>query len=89
MTLEYLLHRGNDPASGEIASVQAATTVLDKGFRMSEGNSCFHGGKPDVSDTVASALWDQPPTIFSSQVWPPVKMTGCQTPKILKALPTL
>ena len=57
MTLEYLLHRGNDPASGEIASVRAATTVLGKGFRMSEGNSCFHGGKPGVSDTVASALW--------------------------------
>jgi hypothetical protein len=24
---------------------------------MSEGNSCFHGGKPLVSDTLASALW--------------------------------
>jgi hypothetical protein len=57
MTLEYLLHRGNDPASGEIASVQAATKVLGKPFRMTEGNSCFHGGKPGVSDTVASALW--------------------------------
>ncbi len=57
MTLEYLLHRGNDPASDEIAIVQAATKVLGKGFRMSEGNSCFHGGKPGVSDTVASALW--------------------------------
>jgi hypothetical protein len=57
MTLEYLLHRGNDPASGEIAAVQAATKVLGKPFRMTEGNSCFHGGKPGVSDTVASALW--------------------------------
>ena len=57
MTLEYLLHRGNDPASGEIAIVQAATKVLGKSFRMTEGNSCFHGGKPGVSDTVASSLW--------------------------------
>jgi len=57
MTLEYLLHRGNDPATEEIAIVQAAAKVLGKGFRMSEGNSCFHGGKPGVSDTVASALW--------------------------------
>jgi hypothetical protein len=57
MTLEYLLHRGNDPASGEIAAVQAATKVMGKPFRMTEGNSCFHGGKPGVSDTVASALW--------------------------------
>lgn len=57
MTLEYLLRRGNDPASGEIAIVQAATKVLGKPFRMSEGNTCFHGGKPGVSDTFASALW--------------------------------
>lgn len=57
MTLEYLLRRGNDPATDEIGIVQAATKVLGKPFRMTEGNSCFHGGKPGVSDTVASALW--------------------------------
>ena len=57
MTLEYLLKRGNDPASGEIAMVQAATKVSGLPFRMTEGNSCFHGGKPLVSDTLASALW--------------------------------
>jgi hypothetical protein len=57
MTLEYLLKRGKDPASGEIAIVQAATKALGKPYRMSEGNSCFHGGKPLVSDTLASALW--------------------------------
>lgn len=57
MTLEYLLKRGKDPASGEIAIVQAATKSLSKPYRMSEGNSCFHGGKPLVSDTLASALW--------------------------------
>lgn len=26
-------------------------------YRMSEGNSCWNGGKPGVSDTFASALW--------------------------------
>ena len=26
-------------------------------FRMTEGNSCFGGGKPGVSDAFASALW--------------------------------
>lgn len=57
MTIEYLLHRGADPASGEIAVVQAATRTLGRPFRMTECNSCFHGGKPLISDTLASALW--------------------------------
>jgi hypothetical protein len=57
MTLEYLLKRGNDPASGEIDIVHAAVKACGKPFRMTEGNSCFHGGKPLVSDTLASALW--------------------------------
>ncbi len=57
MTLEYLLKRGNDPASGEIDIVHAAVKTCGKSFRMTEGNSCFHGGKPLVSDTLASALW--------------------------------
>ena len=57
MTLEYLLRRGNDPANGQIATVQEATRILGKPFRMTECNSCFHGGKPGVSNTVASSLW--------------------------------
>ena len=57
MTLEYLLKRGNDPASSEIDIVHAAVKACGKPFRMTEGNSCFHGGKPLVSDTLASALW--------------------------------
>ena len=58
MTLEFLLKRGKDPAAyGEFATVQAATKQLGRPFRMSEGNSCFHGGKPLVSNTFASALW--------------------------------
>jgi hypothetical protein len=57
MTLEYLLKRGNDPAAGEIATVQAAVKSSGLPFWKTETNSCFHGGKPLVSDTLASALW--------------------------------
>jgi hypothetical protein len=58
MTLEFLLKRGKDPAAyGEFATVQAATKQLGRPFRMTEGNSCYHGGKPMVSNTFASALW--------------------------------
>jgi hypothetical protein len=42
----------------QIAKAQKATA--DSGgipFRMTEGNSCFGGGKPDVSDAYVSALW--------------------------------
>lgn len=57
MTIEYLLHRGRDPGTEEIGIVTKATQALGRPFRMTEGNSCFHGGKPGVSDTFASALW--------------------------------
>lgn len=57
MTIEYLLHRGKNPATQEIPSVHQAVQILGKPFRMSEGNSCYDGGKPGVSDTFASALW--------------------------------
>jgi hypothetical protein len=39
---------------------QAKLAVADSSglrFRMTEGNSCFGGGKPGVSDAFASALW--------------------------------
>ena len=35
----------------------AAMKTAHLPFRMSEGNSCWDGGKPGVSDTLASALW--------------------------------
>lgn len=37
-----------------IAEAQQAANLP---YRMSEGNSCWDGGKPGVSDTYASALW--------------------------------
>jgi hypothetical protein len=58
MTLEFLLKRGKDPAAyGECDTVKTATKQLGRPYRMTEGNSCFHGGKPMVSNTFASALW--------------------------------
>jgi len=42
----------------QITQVHEAV-VASKGlpYRMTEGNSCFGGGKPDVSNACASALW--------------------------------
>ncbi len=37
--------------------VADAMKVAGLPFRMSEGNSCWNGGQPGVSDTLASALW--------------------------------
>lgn len=34
-----------------------AAKQLDKRLRMTEGNSCYQGGKPGVSDVFAAALW--------------------------------
>ena len=39
----------------EIAMEAARSAGLP--YRMSEGNSCWNGGEPGVSDTLASALW--------------------------------
>lgn len=37
--------------------IDEACAVAGLAYRMSEGNSCWDGGKPGVSDTFASALW--------------------------------
>jgi hypothetical protein len=37
--------------------IAEAMKIAHLPFRMSEGNSCWDGGKPGVSDTLASALW--------------------------------
>ena len=39
------------------AVVAEAMKTAGLPFRMSEGNSCWNGGQPGVSDTLASALW--------------------------------
>ncbi len=56
MTIDLLLHPGQKIADDVYPAIDAAKKV-GLPFRMSEGNSCFNGGKPGVSDTLASALW--------------------------------
>jgi hypothetical protein len=44
----------------EAQIADARRAMADSGgipFRMTEGNTCFGGGKPDVSDAYASTLW--------------------------------
>lgn len=40
-----------------LAQITPAIRAVSLPWRMTEGNSCWDGGKPGVSDTFASALW--------------------------------
>jgi Glycosyl hydrolase family 79, N-terminal domain len=56
MTIDRLLHfreRFDYSCRQALDSAKAAGLP----FRMAEGNSCYNAGKPEVSDTFASALW--------------------------------
>jgi hypothetical protein len=49
---------GNDPRlTREIPVLMAAGKTAGAPYRMTEGNTCYHGGQPGVSDAFASALW--------------------------------
>lgn len=55
-TLERLLNP--DPKlAANLQTIMAAANAAHLPYRMTEGNSCWDGGKPGVSDTLASALW--------------------------------
>jgi hypothetical protein len=41
----------------DLQTAIAAAREAELPYRMSEGNSCWNGGQPGVSDTLASALW--------------------------------
>jgi hypothetical protein len=41
----------------EMPILVAAGKTAGVSYRMTEGNSCYHGGQPGVSDAFASALW--------------------------------
>jgi hypothetical protein len=47
----------NERLEHQIEQVRKAVAVSNLPYRMTEGNSCFGGGKPDVSDAFAAALW--------------------------------
>jgi hypothetical protein len=56
VTLDKLL--SPDPKlERDLKSFMDASRAAGLPFRMSEGNSCWNGGQPGVSDTLASALW--------------------------------
>jgi hypothetical protein len=41
----------------EMPILVAAGKTAGVSYRMTEGNTCYHGGQPGVSDAFASALW--------------------------------
>jgi hypothetical protein len=56
ITLDKLL--SPDPKlERDLKSFMDASRAGGLPFRMSEGSSCWNGGQPGVSDTLASALW--------------------------------
>ncbi len=56
ITLDKLL--SPDPKlERDLGIAMAAAHSAGLPYRMSEGNSCWNGGQPGVSDTLASALW--------------------------------
>lgn len=61
-TIENLLHA--DPKVDKLAAdISAAAARLGQGehrtvpYRMTEGNSCYRGGKPGFSDVFGASLW--------------------------------
>jgi hypothetical protein len=56
VTIERLL-RPNPRIAEDMKQIQAVAEPRGLVYRMTEGNSCYGGGKPGVSDAFASALW--------------------------------
>jgi len=56
VTTERLL-KGNAKIAGEIQSIEAVAKAHGLVYRITEGNSCYRGGKPGMSNAFASALW--------------------------------
>ena len=56
MTIDHIL--AANPRVPKLAEiVSSAAAKLHTSWRMTEGNTCYRGGKPGVSDVFASALW--------------------------------
>src|ERR1035441_5189795 len=55
-TIDALLRP--DPHVPQVASVvRDAASRLNTAWRMTEGNTCYRGGKPGLSDVFAASLW--------------------------------
>ncbi len=66
MTIERLLERDPRLLPNTPRTMEAARKCHHP-FRMTEGNSCYNGGKRGVSDTFASALWAGEYMLFLAQ----------------------
>jgi len=55
-TIDTLL-KPNAIVPGLLGRLEAASRAAGVPYRICETNSCFGGGKPGVSDTMAAALW--------------------------------
>ena len=56
VTIERLL-AGNPKIAVETKAIVASARQHARIYRMTEGNSCYRGGKPGMSDAFAAALW--------------------------------
>ena len=56
MTIDRIL-RHNPVVERDAGLVRGAAKKLNTSWRMTEGNTCYRGGKPGVSDVFASTLW--------------------------------
>jgi len=48
---------GNEKIAGEMQRIEAVAQAHGQVYRMTEGNSCYRGGKPGMSNAFAAALW--------------------------------
>lgn len=48
---------GNPKIAGEMQAIEAVAHAHGLVYRMTEGNSCYRGGKPGMSNAFAAALW--------------------------------
>jgi hypothetical protein len=55
-TIENLL-KPNEVLASLLGRLEAASRSAEVPYRICETNSCFGGGKPGVSDTLAASLW--------------------------------
>jgi hypothetical protein len=56
MTIQRILSP-NPAVTRDAALVSTAAHQLHTRYRMTEGNTCYRGGKPGVSDVFAASLW--------------------------------
>jgi hypothetical protein len=48
---------GNPNIAGQMQKIEAVARAHGQVYRMTEGNSCYRGGKPGMSNAFAAALW--------------------------------